>query len=43
MPGSRLVALDSANHILQAGEPAFGTFVDEVRDFLDDEASPLGS
>jgi pimeloyl-ACP methyl ester carboxylesterase len=38
MPGSRLVPLDSRNHILTAGEPAFGTFVDEVRAFLDDEA-----
>jgi len=34
MPGSRLVALDSANHILQANEPAFATFVDEIRGFL---------
>jgi hypothetical protein len=34
MPGSRLVALDSSNHILQADEPAFATFVDEVRAFL---------
>ena len=34
MPGSRLVPLDSANHILQAGEPAFGEFFAEVRRFL---------
>jgi len=34
MPGSRLVALDSSNHILQADEPAFATFVNEVRTFL---------
>jgi pimeloyl-ACP methyl ester carboxylesterase/DNA-binding SARP family transcriptional activator len=32
--GSRLVALDSRNHILQADEPAFGDFVREVRRFL---------
>jgi pimeloyl-ACP methyl ester carboxylesterase len=32
--GSRLVPLDSRNHILQAGEPAFAAFIDEVRRFL---------
>jgi pimeloyl-ACP methyl ester carboxylesterase len=32
--GSRLVRLDSNNHILQAGEPAFGVFLDEVEAFL---------
>jgi DNA-binding SARP family transcriptional activator/pimeloyl-ACP methyl ester carboxylesterase len=31
---SRLVPLDSRNHILQAGEPAFAAFIDEVRHFL---------
>jgi DNA-binding SARP family transcriptional activator/pimeloyl-ACP methyl ester carboxylesterase len=35
MPGSRLVALDSSNHILQADEPAFATFMTEVRTFLE--------
>jgi hypothetical protein len=34
MPSSRLVALDSSNHILQADEPAFATFMTEVRRFL---------
>lgn len=34
--GSRLVPLDSRNHILQAGDPAFGTFIQEVRRFLAD-------
>jgi pimeloyl-ACP methyl ester carboxylesterase/DNA-binding SARP family transcriptional activator len=34
VPGSRLVALDSSNHILQAAEPAFATFVQEVREFV---------
>jgi pimeloyl-ACP methyl ester carboxylesterase/DNA-binding SARP family transcriptional activator len=35
MPGSRLVPLDSSNHILQADEPAFATFIKEVRTFLE--------
>jgi pimeloyl-ACP methyl ester carboxylesterase/DNA-binding SARP family transcriptional activator len=35
MPCSRLVALDSSNHILQADEPAFATFMNEVRRFLE--------
>jgi pimeloyl-ACP methyl ester carboxylesterase len=34
VPGSRLVALDSSNHILQAAEPAFAKFVQEVREFV---------
>jgi pimeloyl-ACP methyl ester carboxylesterase len=34
MPGSRLVPLDSPNHILQADEPAFVSFMNEVRTFL---------
>jgi pimeloyl-ACP methyl ester carboxylesterase/DNA-binding CsgD family transcriptional regulator len=33
--GARLVALDSNNHILLAGEPAWTTFVDEVTTFLE--------
>jgi pimeloyl-ACP methyl ester carboxylesterase len=35
MPGSRLVTLESANHILQADEAGFGAFVRELRAFLD--------
>jgi pimeloyl-ACP methyl ester carboxylesterase/DNA-binding CsgD family transcriptional regulator len=35
VPGARLVALDSNNHILLAGEPAWATFVDEVTAFLE--------
>lgn len=35
--GSRLVALDSRNHILLAGEPAWATFVSEVTGFLEPE------
>jgi pimeloyl-ACP methyl ester carboxylesterase len=36
VPNSRLVRLESRNHILQADEPAFGVFVDEVERFLAD-------
>ena len=32
--GSRLVRLGSSNHILQADEPAFAVFIDEVGRFL---------
>jgi pimeloyl-ACP methyl ester carboxylesterase/DNA-binding SARP family transcriptional activator len=32
--GSRLLPLDSRNHILQQGEPAFAVFIEEVRRFL---------
>jgi len=35
--GSRLVALDSRNHILLASEPAWATFLDEVTAFLEPE------
>jgi pimeloyl-ACP methyl ester carboxylesterase/DNA-binding SARP family transcriptional activator len=35
IPGARFVALDSRNHILLAGEPAFGRFIDELRHFID--------
>ena len=34
VPGSRLVRLPSNNHILQANEPAFATFIDEVEHFV---------
>lgn len=34
VPGSTLVALPGNNHILQAGEPAFATFVEAVEDFI---------
>ena len=44
IPGARLVALDSRNHILLAGEPAWATFVDEVRAFLEpDRVAAAGS
>jgi pimeloyl-ACP methyl ester carboxylesterase len=35
IPGCRLMALDSVNHILQADEPAFGRFLDEIDRFLE--------
>jgi len=35
IPGARLVAMDSRNHILLADEPAWATFMDEVRAFLE--------
>jgi DNA-binding SARP family transcriptional activator/pimeloyl-ACP methyl ester carboxylesterase len=34
IPGSRLVELDSSNHILRADEPAFARLMHEVREFL---------
>ncbi|KZE35476.1 alpha/beta fold hydrolase [Chelatococcus daeguensis] len=36
MPGARFLALDSANHVLLAHEPAFATFLEETRRFLAD-------
>ncbi|AZN98811.1 alpha/beta fold hydrolase [Mesorhizobium sp. M9A.F.Ca.ET.002.03.1.2] len=36
IPGARFVALESANHVLLAHEPAFATFLDETRRFLAD-------
>jgi pimeloyl-ACP methyl ester carboxylesterase/DNA-binding CsgD family transcriptional regulator len=35
IPGARLVAMDSRNHILLADEPAWTTFMTEVRAFLE--------
>ena len=34
IPGARLVPLESRNHILLADEPAWGVFLDEVREFM---------
>jgi DNA-binding SARP family transcriptional activator/pimeloyl-ACP methyl ester carboxylesterase len=34
IPGARFVDLNSANHILLSGEPAFGDFLREVRFFI---------
>lgn len=36
IPDSRLVALNSNNHLLTAGEPAWQVFLDEVQSFLAD-------
>ena len=35
IPDARLVAMDSRNHILLADEPAWATFISEVRAFLE--------
>ncbi len=34
IPDARFVALESRNHMLLAGEPAFARFIDEVRRFV---------
>jgi DNA-binding NarL/FixJ family response regulator len=34
IPGARLVPLDTANHVLLEGEPAFARFFAELRTFL---------
>ncbi len=34
IPGARFVALDSANHVLLEGEPAWAVFLEAVDDFL---------
>lgn len=40
IPGARLVALETANHILLEDEPAWPVFVDEVATFLEPERQP---
>jgi pimeloyl-ACP methyl ester carboxylesterase/DNA-binding CsgD family transcriptional regulator len=37
LPDARFVTLEGDNHVLQEGEPAWGTFLSEVRAFLGDE------
>ena len=37
LPDARFVTLESDNHILQEGEPAWETFLSEVRAFLGDD------
>ncbi|WP_326551539.1 alpha/beta fold hydrolase [Micromonospora sp. NBC_01813] len=37
IPGSRLIVLDSRNHLLTADEPAWPTFLAEMYAFLDEE------
>jgi len=41
VPGARLVALDSRNHILLPRDPAWTRFVSEVRQFLRDGAATM--
>jgi pimeloyl-ACP methyl ester carboxylesterase/DNA-binding CsgD family transcriptional regulator len=41
IPDARLVLLESANHILLAGEPAWSTFLSELHAFLGTERMPL--
>ena len=38
VPGARFVSLESRNHVLLEGEPAWARFTDEVRRFLDEGA-----
>jgi DNA-binding CsgD family transcriptional regulator len=38
LPDARLVTLESDNHILQEGEPAWEEFLSQVRAFLGDDA-----
>jgi pimeloyl-ACP methyl ester carboxylesterase/DNA-binding CsgD family transcriptional regulator len=40
IPGARFVPLDSRNHILPEGEPAWDRFVEEVRAFLPEAVEP---
>jgi len=41
IPGARFVPLESRNHILLKDEPAWRSFVDELRDFLATDAARL--
>ncbi len=43
IPGARLVALDSRNHILLADEPAWPAFVHEVEEFLQPDRRAAGA
>lgn len=43
IPNARLVPLDSRNHIILADEPAWQTFVDELREFMRQDAQPAGN
>ena len=40
VPGARLVAMDSDNHILLGDEPAWPVFLDEVRAFMAADGAP---
>jgi pimeloyl-ACP methyl ester carboxylesterase/DNA-binding CsgD family transcriptional regulator len=41
IPGARLVALESRNHILLENEPAWPAFLDELRAFVDADSPPV--
>ena len=41
LPGARFVTLESENHILQEGEPAWDAFLSELRGFLGDDERAL--
>jgi pimeloyl-ACP methyl ester carboxylesterase/DNA-binding CsgD family transcriptional regulator len=43
IPGARFVALDSANHILLANEPAWNVFASELDEFLGTSGGPSRS
>jgi DNA-binding CsgD family transcriptional regulator len=43
IPHARLVALDSANHILLVDEPAWPAFLDEVRAFMEPDRRAFGA
>jgi len=38
IPGARFIELESQNHILLEGEPAFEEFIDHVRAFIAETA-----
>jgi pimeloyl-ACP methyl ester carboxylesterase len=40
IPTARFVALESKNHLILSHEPAWGRFIDEIREFLGAEAEP---
>lgn len=43
IPGARFVPLESDNHVLLDSEPAWKTFLAELRTFLGQDASPAGT
>ena len=43
IPGARFTSIDSRNHVLLEDEPAWDTFVEEVRGFLGAPAPPAAS
>lgn len=43
LPDARFVTLDSDNHMLQEGEPAWGVFLAELRAFLGDDAESIAT